>query len=472
MRRSHSGSSLVLIHMNYLTFHSLCGSMTAITVGGDAAINNTRKRTALLTIFIIYLFTVLWYTVFKRNIAIHNAQFELFWSYKKWFAGDTDLGQEIIANIVMFLPFGFLLSAVLPTTPSFKGGKKAAVVISAAIIFSLIIEVLQLVMMRGLFEWDDVFSNTLGAALGLLLYNLLSRFKYLPEAVGISFVLACLAVVITGRNVGGVEADNTSRAYCFQVDSSSCVNGEIELSGFALLYDHPVLKYDVILRDTDTGKRIKLETEQTQRPDVNNYFLCEHDYTDSGFEAIGKIDASEYEILIRWPWSVALSTGVYVGADGIHYSPNTSFIAPDVNNAPDLKDSVEEGTLRVYRPDYHCWVYQVENSLYWIVDQEFNFEEDGTTYIQYQLYTTQKDKLPQRRIDNGWFWDNISGCFEDYEVRGDFGPYRVMKRELPKEYSITSIVTGYYKDGEWIWKNYFRPIYDFSSYSLEEGADR
>jgi glycopeptide antibiotics resistance protein len=426
----------------------------------------------LLTIFIIYLFTVLWYTVFKRNIAIHNAQFELFWSYKKWFAGDTDLGQEIIANIVMFLPFGFLLSAVLPTTPSFKGGKKAAVVISAAIIFSLIIEVLQLVMMRGLFEWDDVFSNTLGAALGLLLYNLLSRFKYLPEAVGISFVLACLAVVITGRNVGGVEADNTSRAYCFQVDSSSCVNGEIELSGFALLYDHPVLKYDVILRDTDTGKRIKLETEQTQRPDVNNYFLCEHDYTDSGFEAIGKIDASEYEILIRWPWSVALSTGVYVGADGIHYSPNTSFIAPDVNNAPDLKDSVEEGTLRVYRPDYHCWVYQVENSLYWIVDQEFNFEEDGTTYIQYQLYTTQKDKLPQRRIDNGWFWDNISGCFEDYEVRGDFGPYRVMKRELPKEYSITSIVTGYYKDGEWIWKNYFRPIYDFSSYSLEEGADR
>ena len=127
-------------------------------VGGDATINNTRKRATLLIIFFIYILTVLWYTVFKRNIAIHNAQFELFWSYKKWFAGDTDLGQEIKANIVMFLPFGFLLSAVLPTTPSFKGGKKAAVVISAAIIFSLIIETLQLFLMRGLFEWDDVFS--------------------------------------------------------------------------------------------------------------------------------------------------------------------------------------------------------------------------------------------------------------------------------------------------------------------------
>ena len=144
-----------------------------MTFGGDAVINNTRKRTALLTIFFIYILTVLWYTVFKRNIAIHNAQFELFWSYKKWFAGDTDLGQEIIANIVMFIPFGFLMSALLPTTPSFKGGKKAAVVISAAIIFSLIIETLQLVLMRGLFEWDDVFSNAVGAALGLLLYRLL-----------------------------------------------------------------------------------------------------------------------------------------------------------------------------------------------------------------------------------------------------------------------------------------------------------
>ena len=437
-------------------------------VGGDAAINNTRKRATLLIIFFIYLFTVLWYTVFKRSIAIHNAQFELFWSYRKWFAGDVDLGQEIIANIVMFIPFGFLMSALLPTTPSFKGGKKAAVVIGGAILFSLIIETLQLVLMRGLFEWDDVFSNTVGAIAGLLLYNLLSRFNYVPEAVGLLFVLACLAVVITGKNVGGVEADNTSRAYCFQVDSFESTGKEVTLDGFALLYEHPGQKYDLILRDTETGKRIKLLSTQTQRPDVNNYFLCEHDYTGSGFRASGRAENAEYEILIRWPWSVALSTGVYVSADDIHYSPNTSFVAPDVNNAPDLKDIVEEGTLRVYRPDYHCWVYQVENSLYWIVDQEFNFEDDGSTYIQYQLYTTQKDKLPQRRIDNGWFWDNIGGYFEKYEIDGDFGDYRVMKREIPTAYSVTSIVTGYYKNGEWIWKNYFRPNYSFSGGEMNE----
>ena len=107
-------------------------------LGGDAAINNTRRRAALLTIFFIYILTVLWYTVFKRSIAIHNAQFELFWSYRKWFAGDVDLGQEIIANIVMFIPFGFLLSSVCQVGGSGlnRSRKQAAAVIAAAAAFS------------------------------------------------------------------------------------------------------------------------------------------------------------------------------------------------------------------------------------------------------------------------------------------------------------------------------------------------
>lgn len=106
----------------------------------------------LIIFFALYLFTILWFTILKRSTGYHVAQFELFWSYKKWFAGDVDLGNEIMANIAMFIPFGFMLSAVLPTTPSFKDGTKAAVVIAAAIAFSLLIETLQLFMMRGLFE--------------------------------------------------------------------------------------------------------------------------------------------------------------------------------------------------------------------------------------------------------------------------------------------------------------------------------
>lgn len=462
----------MLIHMNELTYYFIISTETYghyRTERGGAIINNTRRRVMMITIFFIYLFTVLWYTVFKRDLAINNAQFELFWSYKKWFAGNKDLGREIMANIAMFIPFGYLLSSIL--TLFLSGKRRALIVIGSAILFSFTIETLQMFLMRGLFEWDDVFSNTAGGTLGILLFQILNRWKYLPQAMSLVFSVTCLAVVIICHNDDGVEVDNTSRMYCFQVDCSSYANGEMELTGFAFRYELEAQQPEIILRSTETGKRIKLETKQKRRPDVNKYFLCEHDYTDSGFKATGRVEDQEYEILIRWPWSVALSTGVYIDSNGVHHVAENEYAAPDVRNAPGLKDIVENGTLRVYRPDYHCSVYQSGNSVYWIVDQDFFFEEDGTTYIQYQLYTTQRGRLPQKRIEDGCSWDNIGGYFEKYELKGDFGLYRVMKRELPKEYSITSIVTGYYKNGKWIWKNYFRPIYNFSSYSPEEGDE-
>ena len=127
-----------------------------------------------------------------------------------------------------------------------------------------------------------------------------------------------------------------------------------------------------------------------------------------------------------------------------------------------MEEIVNKGYLRVYRPDRACYVYQYKGSLYWIADKEFAFEEDGTTYIQYHLWTTQIDKLPQKRLKNKWYWDNIGGNFEDYEIRDNFGKYRVMRREIPLQYSITSIETGYYVDGEWKWKGFFRPIYYLS----------
>ena len=420
----------------------------------------------MLAFFLIYIFTVLWFTILKRSTGYHVAQFELFWSYKKWIGGDTDIGQEIMANIAMFIPFGFLLSAMLsPTRHSSR--MRTIVVIVLALAFSLLIETLQLFMMRGLFEWDDLISNSCGAVIGVVMYGVLEKLlKEKPRtivilSIGAVFIVTCLGVFIRGGGNIGVEADTTSRAYCFQVDSSSFNNGEIELTGFTFRYEHPDGEPALILRSKED--EVKLTTEYgLPRPDVNEYFLCEHDYTNCGFAAVGSIEPdTEYEIFIRWPWSPEISTGVYIDSDGVHYNPLADFIAPEIEDAPDLKEIVNDGTLRVYRPDFHCWVYQKDWYLYWIVDQDFNFEEDGSTYIQYQMWTTQTDNLPEKRLAHGNLWDNIGGHFEKYELEGDFGPYRVMKRKIPTAYSVTSIVTGYYKNGEWIWKNYFRPIYEF-----------
>ena len=155
-------------------------------------------------------------------------------------------------------------------------------------------------------------------------------------------------------------------------------------------------------------------------------------------------------------------TGVYITGKNIHYAKQNDYVIPAVAGT-DLEEIVNKGFLRVYRPDYSCYVYQYKGYLYWIADTGFRFEDDGTTLIQYQLWTTQPERLPQKRLKNKWYWDNIGSYFEKYEITKGMncGRYRVCRRKLPEEYSIKSIVTGYYKNGKWIWRNYFRPIYEF-----------
>ena len=130
------------------------------------------------------------------------------------------------------------------------------------------------------------------------------------------------------------------------------------------------------------------------------------------------------------------------------------FVPPEVAGTA-LEEVVQNGYLRVCQPDYACYVYQYKGCLYWIADKAFHFEDNGKTYIQFQLWTTQTDKLPEKRLKNKRYWDNIGGYFEKYEITGtvNCGKYRVCKRKLPTEYSITAILTGFYKNKKWaqIW---------------------
>lgn len=89
-----------------------------------------KTKPIVFLIFALYLLTVLQFTVLNRSIGLHTAQFELFWSYRAAFAGDFDLGREIIANIAMFLPFGFLSSCLLQTYGRLN--RRTVIIIAAA----------------------------------------------------------------------------------------------------------------------------------------------------------------------------------------------------------------------------------------------------------------------------------------------------------------------------------------------------
>ena len=418
-------------------------------------IRKIRSVIGLTIVFIIYVITVLCFTILQRPLGLHTVQSELFWSYKAALNGDIDLGREILANIAMFMPFGFLSSGLLHTCGQLN---KRLVVITMAVgmLASLTIELLQLIFMRGLFEWDDVVSNTCGVIIGIIVFNLLLRAKgncFFIRFFSCATVVICAIVILTGHVLTDVEADITPRIFWFQVDDVQWSDNAISLEGTAFRYDHEREEPTIILQSTTMGKKIRLESLKAEASNFSDYFgVGIHGFTAEGTN----ITIDEYEVMVKWPWTVPLSTGSYVCSDGLHYYPSNELVEPKGGAA--LNEILVGADLRVYRPDYHCWVYQKDWALYWIVDQDFDFEEDGSTYIQYQLWTTETDKLPQKRLENNWLWDNIGSCFEDYELKGDFGLYRVMKRELPNEYPVTAIETGYYKDGAWVWKHYFRPM--------------
>ncbi len=422
-----------------------------------------------IAVLLFYMFTVLWFTVISRSEGLRGAHFDLFWSYRAWFAGNNELGIKIVANMAMFMPLGFLLAGLFSHAEN--GGKKFIFLIPAAGAgFSLCIEVLQLMLLRGVFEWDDMVSNTVGALLGLIFYLMCtkvlgSRKEMIGSLIHIVFVAVCVFIFI--RKPGeGIEGDiDATKVYCIEVEEVSFDEafGEMSLEGFAFFYDEPDKPYELWLKSTETGRRAALTAERgLPRPDVNAYFLCECDYTNVGFTAAAPAGATdkgtEYEVLIKWPFMKPVGTGIYVRDGGVFYAPENADL-PDPGEGEHLRNILEKGILLVARPDMHCWVYQMGRCLYWVVDEGFQFEEDGTTYIQYQLTTTQYENLPEKRLAHGWYWDNIGGYFETYELEGDFGSYRVSRRELPAEYSIKSIVTGYYKNGKWQWKSYFRPVY-------------
>lgn len=75
---------------------------------------------------------------------------------------------EHIANIIMFMPLGFLLPLIWK---KFKSSKK---VVGAGFLFSLAIELSQLLNIRDT-DINDLIMNTLGAFLGFLLLGLCKK---------------------------------------------------------------------------------------------------------------------------------------------------------------------------------------------------------------------------------------------------------------------------------------------------------
>lgn len=116
----------------------------------------------LLGVYMVYILSI---TLLNRQ-PFEGLHFEphIFWSYKRIMAGEFYFIEENFLNLLMLMPVGLLFPVVFGTR-----FRKTA---RTAFFITLIIELLQLVTKTGLFEFDDMIHNTIGAMLGYGIYKL------------------------------------------------------------------------------------------------------------------------------------------------------------------------------------------------------------------------------------------------------------------------------------------------------------
>ncbi len=116
---------------------------------------------------------ILYMTFFSRSFGVDMEYcLQPFSSYSRIANGDRFLLPQIIMNIVLFVPVGLLLKGL------FLSWDWRKVVVCGAM-FSMAIELLQLVFLCGVLEVDDVIHNTLGCAIGALLFKVVRNFTCL-----------------------------------------------------------------------------------------------------------------------------------------------------------------------------------------------------------------------------------------------------------------------------------------------------
>ena len=113
-------------------------------------------------------------TVFTRT-PFTNRQYnlKLFWSWREVLdSHNWELLEENLLNCVLLFPLGVLLPLVFRRRIKWFKGFLYGFLVSA------VIELCQLALRRGLFEWDDMIHNGLGCMLGCGLMSLINWLRH------------------------------------------------------------------------------------------------------------------------------------------------------------------------------------------------------------------------------------------------------------------------------------------------------
>jgi D-alanyl-D-alanine carboxypeptidase (penicillin-binding protein 5/6) len=152
------------------------------------------------TVFFLYLLVLTWLVLFKFSLDLSSAaQYQtglnlVPYPFANAAYSDT---KEMVANLIVFIPFGLLLSLTLKQSGF---GRKLGLVL----VFSLAAEIVQFAFAIGAADITDVVMNTAGGMLGLLLYAVCSTFVHVQKldryivGIGLILLMAIPGILFSG----------------------------------------------------------------------------------------------------------------------------------------------------------------------------------------------------------------------------------------------------------------------------------
>ncbi len=189
---------VILVFLLPLLDRRICARLGLNLEGGVSANPEAEKlmglrRTLLFVMFGVYLIVAAYLVFFSRtasnNYQVHAALFEDLkkavsidfglWNFVRAFFGEGPAEAfshvrifkpedvvQVYMNVLLFVPMGYLLPYIFPWFRAKVTFRPAA----ACFLTSLFIENLQLVTRRGMYDLDDLVSNTMGGFLGQVLF--------------------------------------------------------------------------------------------------------------------------------------------------------------------------------------------------------------------------------------------------------------------------------------------------------------
>jgi len=126
-------------------------------------------------LFIVYLFLLFYLLFFSETYGrtmterSYRYNLEFFKEIKRFWENRDTLGWHsvivnLIGNVAAFAPFGFFVAKLT------RIGKHVFFCVPTTALFSLLVELIQLVTKVGAFDVDDIFLNAVGGLVGFFCY--------------------------------------------------------------------------------------------------------------------------------------------------------------------------------------------------------------------------------------------------------------------------------------------------------------